>query len=66
MPAQPGNLLFVDSEPMEFVAAKAEAAPGSWTIEPLLHAGRKTITLSALPGIDPSAFPWKSPGSASC
>ena len=51
--AHPGNLLFVDDEPMEFVLTKAELVPGSWTIEPLLHAGRKTITLCPLPGVDP-------------
>ena len=51
--AHPGNLLFVDDEPMEFVLTKAELAPGSWTVEPLLHRGRKKITLYPLPGVDP-------------
>jgi hypothetical protein len=57
--AHPANLLFVDNEPMEFVLTKAELVPGSWTIEPLEHSGRKTLTLCPLPGVVPGKVPME-------
>ena len=52
--AQPQNLLFVDDQPMDFVMTKAELVPGSWTLEPIEGKGSKAITLSPLPGVDPT------------
>jgi hypothetical protein len=55
--SQPANLLYVDDEPMEFVPGKAELVPGTWTAEPPLHSGIKTLILCPLPGIDPAKVP---------
>ena len=53
--AQPGNILFVDGQPMDFVATQAELVPGTWTVDPILgHDTPKTFTLCPLPGVDPS------------
>ena len=55
---EPGNILFVDGTPMDFVMTKTELAPGTWTIDPILHGeGAKTITLCPLPGVDPTKVP---------
>ena len=55
--ATPGNLLFVDDQPMDFVRTKAELVPGTWTTDPVQGGGSRTIVLSPLPGIDPTLAP---------
>jgi hypothetical protein len=55
---EPGNILFVDGTPMDFVMTRTELAPGTWTIAPILHSeGAKTITVCPLPGVDPTKVP---------
>ena len=49
-----GNLIFVDDEPMDFIKTRLELVPGTWTAEPSLERGPKTILLCPLPGIDPA------------
>jgi hypothetical protein len=52
-----GNLFFVDDEPMDFVKTRQELTPGTWTAEPIMGRGPKTLTLFPLPGIEPILVP---------
>jgi parallel beta-helix repeat protein len=52
-----GNLFFVDDEPMDFVKTRLELTPGTWTAEPIMGRGPKTLRLYPLPGTDPNRVP---------
>jgi parallel beta-helix repeat protein len=52
--SDPGNVLFVDDEPMDSVKTRVELVPGTWTVEPIPGHGPKTLILYPLPGIDPA------------
>jgi len=55
--SHPGNLLFVNDRPMEYVAARGSLVPGSWTIFPLKSSKGRTILLYPLPGLEPTKVP---------
>ena len=55
--SEPGNRLFVDDEPMDFVKTRGELVPGTWTVEPMPGRGPKTIWLYPPPGVDPGRVP---------
>jgi len=51
--SQPGNILFAGNDVMDYVATKADLAPGCWSVEPVEGRGPKTIYLCPLPGMEP-------------
>jgi parallel beta-helix repeat protein len=53
--SQPGNILFAGSDVIDYVATKADLAPGCWTLEPLEGHSPKAIYLCPPPGVDPNA-----------
>ena len=53
--SQPGNILFAGDDVMDYVATKADLAPGCWNLEPLEGHSPKTIYLCPPPGVDPNA-----------